>query len=167
MSPATGQPSRTALARRLRKNSTDAERALWRQLRAARLNGHKFRRQVPIGWYVVDFVCFETRLVVEVDGGQHAEQQRRDAQRTVWLEAQGFRVLRFWNNEVLGNMEGVKEVIARACAGESPSPRPPDQVRGRLSPTRGEGETLAKSPPPVAGEGETLARSPRPVAGEG
>ena len=113
-------PPRTA--RRLRQNATDAERALWRHLRAARLDGHKFRRQAPIGRYVVDFVCFEARLIVEVDGGQHAAQQRQDAQRTVWLAAQGFRVLRFWNTEVLGEVEAVKEVIGRACAGNSPSP---------------------------------------------
>ena len=119
MSKATGKTSR---ARQLRKNSTEAERALWQQLRAARLNGHKFRRQQPIGRYLVDFVCFEARLIVEVDGGQHAQRQPYDAQRTVWLEAQGFRVLRFWNTEVLGHLEGVKEVIARACARESPSP---------------------------------------------
>ena len=119
MSKAT---SKTSLARRLRKNSTQAERALWQQLRAARLNGHKFRRQASIGRYIVDFVCFEARLIVEVDGGQHAERQGQDAQRTAWLEAEGFRVLRFWNTEVLGHLEAVKEVITRACAEESPSP---------------------------------------------
>ena len=108
--------------RTLRTNSTEAERVLWHQLRAARLSGYKFRRQTPIGRYIVDFVCFEARLIVEVDGGQHVEQQAYDTKRTAWLEAQGFRVLRFWNTEVLGNMEGVKKVIVRAWGGESPSP---------------------------------------------
>ena len=77
-------------ARKLRQNATDAERALWQQVRAARLGGHKFRRQAPVGRYIVDFVCFEARLIVEVDGGQHAERQRQDAQRTAWLASQGF-----------------------------------------------------------------------------
>ena len=107
--------SKHEVARRLRKNMTDAERVLWRELRAARLGGYRFRRQTPLGKYVVDFVCLEARLVVEVDGGQHVERQEEDARRTAWLESQGFRVLRFWNNEVLGNLEGTKEVIARAC----------------------------------------------------
>ena len=114
--------STTSRARQLRKNSTEAERALWQQLRAARLNGHKFRRQVPFERYLVDFVCFEARLIVEVDGGQHTDQQPYDTQRTAWLEAQGFRVLRFWNTEVLGNVGAVKEVIARAWEREAPSP---------------------------------------------
>ena len=114
--------TRHQAARKLRQKATDAERALWQQLRAARLGGHKFRRQTPIGRYIVDFVCFEGRLIVEVDGGQHAGRQRQDAQRTAWLASQGFRVLRFWNTEVLGKMEAVKAVIARACAGKPPSP---------------------------------------------
>ena len=113
---------RRQAARKLRQNATDAERALWQQLRAARLGGHKFRRQAPIGRYIVDFVCFEACLIVEVDGGQHVERRQQDAQRTAWLASQGFRVLRFWNTEVLGNMEVVKAVIARACAGKPPSP---------------------------------------------
>lgn len=109
-------------ARSLRTNSTEAERVLWYHLRAARLQGYKFRRQTPLGRYIVDFVCFEAHLIVEVDGGQHGEQQAYDRQRTAWLEGQGFRVLRFWNTEVLGNVEGVKEVIVRACEGGAPSP---------------------------------------------
>ena len=108
--------------RSLRINSTEAERVLWYHLRAARLRGYKFRRQTPLGRYIADFVCFEARLIVEVDGGQHVEQQVYDRQRTAWLEGQGFRVLRFWNTEVLGNVEGVKEVIVRACEGVAPSP---------------------------------------------
>ena len=114
--------TRRQAARKLRQNATDAERALWQQLRAARLGGHKFRRQASIGRYIVDFVCFGACLIVEVDGGQHAERQRQDAQRTAWLASQGFRVLRFWNTEVLGDVEAVKAVIARACAEKPPSP---------------------------------------------
>ena len=110
-------------ARGLRINATLAEHKLWQQLRSGGLGGLWFRRQVPIGAYVVDFVCYDARLVVEVDSGQHAERQSQDAQRTAWLKAQGFRVLRFWNNEVLADMEAVKAVIAEACGkGTSPSP---------------------------------------------
>lgn len=85
---------------------------LWRQLRLWQIDGYKFRRQQPLGHYIVDFVCLEKRLVVEVDGGQHAEQQMKyDSERDAWLAAQGFSVLRFWNDEVLKNIDGVKEII--------------------------------------------------------
>ena len=97
-------------ARELRRNMTDAERALWRRLRMRQLAGQRFRRQQPIGDYIVDFACPAARLVVEVDGGQHAEEER-DAARTRWLESRGYRVLRFWNNEVLGQIDGVLAVI--------------------------------------------------------
>ena len=99
----------TERARELRRKQTDAERALWAKLRNKRLCGLKFRRQQPIGPYVVDFVSLETRLVVEVDGGHHDQPDVRitDTERTVWLESKRYRVLRFWNNEVLGNLEGV------------------------------------------------------------
>ncbi len=78
------------------------------------LEGHKFRRQQPIGRYVVDFVCLEKKLVIELDGGQHAVQVLSDVERTAWLETQGFRVLRFWNHHVLGEIEGVMESIREA-----------------------------------------------------
>ncbi|MDE0204955.1 MAG: DUF559 domain-containing protein [Candidatus Tectomicrobia bacterium] len=104
--------TRHQAARRLRHNQTGAEHALWRELRSGRLQGRKFYRQASIGKYVVDFVCFGAGLVVEVDGGQHTAQRQDDDKRTAWLETQGFRVLRFWNNEVLENMEAVKTVIA-------------------------------------------------------
>jgi len=103
-----------ARARLLRTNQTDAERRLWKRLRRRQLDGCRFRRQVPIGAYIVDLACLARRLVVEVDGGQHAERRRKDDQRTLWLEGQGFRVLRFWNNDVFGNTDGVVEEIARA-----------------------------------------------------
>ena len=110
-----------AIAKNLRKNSTDAERLLWRQLRAKQIQGCKFRRQEPTGNYVVDFICFEKRLVVEVDGGQHAIEIQKDRERDDWFKKEGFKVLRFWNNEVLGNIEGVLQVITR---GLSLSPHP-------------------------------------------
>ena len=114
-------------ARALRYNPTEAERLLWRQLRFWQIDGYKFRRQQPLGHYIVDFVCLGKRLVVEVDGGQHAEQQMKyDSERDVWLAAQGFSVLRFWNNEVLKNIDGVKEIILnklRSTPFLNPSPQ--------------------------------------------
>ena len=101
----------TGIAKQLRKNITEAEKRLWQQLRAKQLHGLKFKRQQPIGNYVVDFVCFEKKLVIELDGGQHAEQVEQDAERTSWIESQGFEVLRLWNNDVLQNMDGVWDVI--------------------------------------------------------
>ena len=98
-------------ARTLRKTATDAEQCLWQKLRRSQIAGAKFRRQQPIGLFVVDFVCFEARVVVEVDGGQHAERGPYDERRTRWLEAQGYRVLRFWNNDVLVQTDVVAEAI--------------------------------------------------------
>ena len=98
-------------ARRLRQNLTDAERVLWRALRELDNQGGRFRRQHRIGHYVVDFACTPAKLVVEVDGGQHAWRADKDAERTAFLESRGYRVIRFWNNEVLENLEGVVEKI--------------------------------------------------------
>jgi len=112
----------TARAKELRKNSTDAERVLWQRLRAHRFAGYKFRRQQPLGRYIVDFVCFEKYLIIELDGGQHAEQAVYDAERSIWLQSQGFRVLRFWNHEVLKDAEAVTEAILREGERETPSP---------------------------------------------
>lgn len=98
----------TQHARQLRKNMTDAERRLWQHLRSKQTLGYKFRRQEPIGSYIVDFVCYEKKLIIEVDGGQHLEKQAEyDKARDAWLKEQGFTVLRFWNNHVLGNTDGV------------------------------------------------------------
>jgi len=94
-------------ARRFRVEQTEAESALWKRLRNGQLGGVKFRRQHPVGPYTVDFVAIAERLVVELDGGQHALQQARDDRRTAYLNQQGYRVLRFWNNEVLDNPDGV------------------------------------------------------------
>src|ERR1039458_7188416 len=104
-------------SRLLRKSMTDAERRLWQVLRLRQLEGLKIRRQFPIGRYIVDFACPERMLVVELDGGQHAEQESYDSDRTKWLESQGYRVMRFWNNEVLTNLDGVKESIYNALNG--------------------------------------------------
>ncbi len=112
-----------SVARRLRiTDATDVERTLWRALRNRQF-GTKFRRQQPIGPYVVDFVSHEARLVIELDGGQHntADGLEYDAKRTAFLEREGFRVLRFWNNDVLENVEGVVSVIAAAL---TPGPSP-------------------------------------------
>ena len=103
--------SLTPLAIKLRRNSTDAERLLWKYLCAKQLESLKFKRQQPIGNFIVDFVCFEYKLIVELDGGQHAENLKPDLARTHWLESQGFSVIRFWNNDVLQNIEGVWQVI--------------------------------------------------------
>lgn len=102
----------TERARNLRQRSTDAEKALWQRLRNRQL-GYKFRRQVPIGRYIADFLCFEKKLVIEADGYHHRNNPN-DAVRDAWFEAQGYRVLRFWNSEILENTEGVLEVIRRA-----------------------------------------------------
>ncbi|HUC60901.1 MAG TPA: endonuclease domain-containing protein [Alphaproteobacteria bacterium] len=109
-------------ARRLRKTPTDAEIRLWSRLRRNQLDGFRFRRQQPIGAYVVDFFCPEARLIIEVDGGQHAIDEVRDAKRTQWLEGRGYRVLRFWNNDVLGNTDGALGTIRDALRAEKPLP---------------------------------------------
>ncbi|MDX1442345.1 MAG: endonuclease domain-containing protein [Gammaproteobacteria bacterium] len=97
-------------AKQLRRNMTDAERKLWRHLRAHRMLGQKFRRQQPLGPYIVDFVHFGARLVVEADGGQHNE-SNHDAVRDAWLKSQGYRVLHFWNNDILNETEAVLAAI--------------------------------------------------------
>jgi very-short-patch-repair endonuclease len=98
---------------------TDAEICLWRRLREQRLRNYKFRRQQPIGRYVVDFVCLQNRLVIELDGGQHVESKEVDTARTQWLESQGFRVLRFWNDDVLCKTDTVMRAIWSALQTES------------------------------------------------
>jgi very-short-patch-repair endonuclease len=102
---------RTPRARSLRRNSTDAEKELWLRLRGSRLERWKFRRQVGMGRYIVDFFCLKSKLIIEVDGGQHDWERAKDEVRTRYLESLGFRVIRFWNNDVLGNIDGVLEQI--------------------------------------------------------
>ena len=114
-------------ARALRASGTDAEQALWRHLRSRQLNGHKFRRQHPIGPYIADFACVEARLVVELDGGQHAQADalKHDERRTQFLLAQGWHVLRFWNHDMLAEPAGVLQTIVQALAHPHPHPLPP------------------------------------------
>jgi very-short-patch-repair endonuclease len=119
-------------ARSLRNYATDTERHLWSHLRGCQLGGHRFRRQVPIGDYIADFACLEAKLIVELDGGQHQEQADYDARRDAQIEAQGFQVLRFWDNQVFKEMQAVLEVILRALE-ERTSPHP------NLPPQAGEG----------------------------
>jgi len=123
-----------ANARALRKNSTDAERILWSELRDQRLNGSGFRRQVPIESYVADFVCHAAHLVIELDGGQHFSDQaeQADAARSTVIEAKGFMVLRFSNHDVMKNRAGVLETIAAAVAERTPTltlPRKRERVQ--------------------------------------
>lgn len=116
-------------AKKLRKEMTDAERHLWKFLKDRQFEGYKFRRQQPIGKYIVDFVNFERKLIIELDGGQHFENEK-DKEREGYLRKQGYKILRFWDNEVLKNIEGVLDLI-RDELEKHPSPHP--------SPPRGEG----------------------------
>ncbi|MCA9920176.1 MAG: endonuclease domain-containing protein [Anaerolineales bacterium] len=102
-------------AREMRREPTEPERRLWQKLRRKQLDGYKFRRQHPIGRFIVDFYCHEAKLVVEVDGDSHAFQEAYDAARTAWLEAQGLRVLRFDNQTVMKNLDGALELILAIC----------------------------------------------------
>lgn len=117
------------LQRRLRNTPTDAESRLWRHLRHRQINGCKFRRQHPFGDFILDFVCLEHKIVVEVDGGQHASQLDYDEKRTRFLENAGFIVLRFWNNDVFENIEGVQEMILRNLLDKA-TPSPPNPLEG-------------------------------------
>jgi very-short-patch-repair endonuclease len=111
-------------ARSLRNNPTDAERRLWARLRYRQIDGHRFRRQMPIGSFIADFACLECRIVIEVDGGQHDLRRPLDDARTRWLASQGYRVLRFWNNDVLGNTDGVVALVRTALSAPHPDPPP-------------------------------------------
>lgn len=119
----------TGIAKQLRKRSTDAEGKLWQRLRDRQLEGLKFRRQQPMGPYVLDFVCYERGIAIEIDGGQHTMQKGKDEERDNRLKGQGFMVLRYWNNEVLTNIEGALEDIRKHCLSHPhPCPLP---SRGR------------------------------------
>jgi very-short-patch-repair endonuclease len=110
------------LAKSLRRRTTDTEQVLGQQLKAKRLDGLKFRRQQPIGTYIVDFVCFERKIIIELDGSQHALRSKteNDNKRDLWFEAQGYKVLRFWDNEVLANTLAVLEVVWKHCLDHPP-----------------------------------------------
>ncbi|ODB84881.1 DNA (cytosine-5-)-methyltransferase [Candidatus Thiodiazotropha endoloripes] len=115
-------------AKRLRQNMTDAERVLWKHLRAHRLSGQKFRRQQPVGPYIVDFIHFSEKLIIECDGGQH-NQSSTDRKRDAWLSQQGFQILRFWNHDILNNTESVLTEILSLL--------PPSPLAGEGSGERG------------------------------
>ena len=147
-------PGSVERARELRRNSSDAEKRMWRALREA-FPAVKFRRQVPIGPYFVDFCSHSTRLIVEVDGGQHAQAADYDAARTRYLEAQGYRILRFWNNDVLGNIDGVVASISLSLR----------EREGAAQRREGEGDQLTSSLSPSHAAGP---RGPLPLPrGEG
>jgi len=118
-------PMRTRIenARRLRRDATDAERRLWYFLRNRQLDGHRFRRQVPLGPYIADFACIASRLVVELDGGQHVEAAAPDRLRTLRFESAGYRVLRFWNNDVMQQTTAVLETIRSTLSVSEPLAR--------------------------------------------
>lgn len=115
-------------AQRLRKNLTEAEKKLWFQISKRQIDGLKFRRQYPVPPYIVDFVCLERSLIIEIDGGQHDMNKKKDEKRTQHLKQEGFEVIRFWNNEVMGNIDGVLTVICEHLS--TPTPTLP-RKRGR------------------------------------
>lgn len=112
----------TTIARKLRNNMTEAEEYIWYMLRSKNIRGLKFRRQQPIGKFIVDFVCFENKLIIEIDGGQHNVNKEYDHRRDEWLQNQGFKVMRFWNSEVIENRPAVLEKISDFCFHPSPTP---------------------------------------------
>ena len=130
----------TQFARALRHNQTDTERELWQLLRGRDLAGFKFRRQVPLGEFVADFVCLSARLIVELDGGRHLDRAVHDTRRTAWLESQSFRVLRFWNNDVFEQTEAVLQTILSSLVTPHPNPLPQGE-RGQ-NPSLARGKSL-------------------------
>ena len=118
-----GLRPKTVIARRLRRDSTDAEQLLWRKLRET-FPAYRFRRQCPIGKYIADFACSARKLVIELDGGQHADRVAEDDQRTTGLAEHGYRVIRFWNNDVLRNNVGLLETIGQELVDSPPHPSP-------------------------------------------
>jgi very-short-patch-repair endonuclease len=128
---------KTSYSRNLRRNATIAEQRLWNRVRSRTLCGVKFVRQEPIGPYIVDLICRERRLIIEIDGGQHAA-SKRDAIRDQWLRDRHYRVLRFWNNDVMQNIDGVLEMIGDALQAEGPPHPALASGEDRPLPTRGE-----------------------------
>ena len=125
------QPGKTTQARKLRRDETDAEYRLWYELKGRRLNGFKFSRQVPLGAYIADFVCREKMLIVELDGSQHASSPH-DRQRTLWLNGQGYAVLRFWNHEVFEDLSSTLTTILAVLNAETFLPDHPDRYSPAL-----------------------------------
>jgi len=128
---ADGPHRPTKRAQQLRNEATDHERLLWLELRNRRFNGHKFSRQIPVGPFICDFVCRRAMLVIELDGGQHSANVDADARRTRFIESAGYRVLRFWNHEVMENLEGVLHAIGVALT-SCPPPKPLPEGEGGL-----------------------------------
>jgi very-short-patch-repair endonuclease len=143
-------------ARRLRRTTTDAEKRLWYRLRKLDLDGSHFRRQVPIGPYIADFACMAARLVIEVDGSQHASDctVAHDERRTRWLMKEGYRVLRFWNNDLVRNMDGIMETVYAALYGSTAAPPMPLKHMRRPRVAAADFPTLARD-----------ARRPSPCRG--
>ena len=159
-------PKMRARSRALRRGMTEAETKIWHTIRAHRLLRASFRRQAPIGPYIVDFVCHQSRLIVEVDGGQHFERERlaSDVRRDAYLESRGFRVLRFSNLDVLKNRNGVLETIAAAIE-ENPLPNPPPQA-GEGAAKRAIPAAVEHAPSPtlpLKGGGETSLHASTPA----
>jgi very-short-patch-repair endonuclease len=121
------QPSEGAYerARALRREMTEAEKKLWQMLRSRQTEGYRFRRRVPIGRFIADFACHEARLIVEIDGGQHDPSSELESTRTRFLEGEGYRVLRFWNHELLDNPDGARTVLVQHPRRVHPHPGPP------------------------------------------
>jgi very-short-patch-repair endonuclease len=135
-------------ARALRKQPTDVERRLWHYLRRRQLSGHRFRRQVPIGAYVADFACLEAKLIIEVDGGQHLEQGDYDRRRDREIESRGFRILRFWDNQVLQETQAVIAAIVRALDEQCPHPNLRLRTAEQCLPAKPVGATRERAPAP-------------------
>ena len=147
--PVRGRPS--ARARRFRSKATETEKLLWKHLRTIDIDGSHLRRQVPIGPYVADFACMAAKLVIELDGSHHNTDARklRDERRTRWLEAEGFRVIRFWNNDIAQSMDGVLETVYAALYGSrdaEPTPLKHNRQRRHPTPSR-----FARRPSPSRG----------------
>jgi very-short-patch-repair endonuclease len=144
-------------ARELRRNPTDTERKLWHHIRDKQMENFRFRRQRPIGKYIVDFICLEANLVIELDGGQHADQQQYDAERTKYLTSQGLHVLRYWNNDVMQNIEGVLEDIRAALmlrvSLSTPSQPSPQEGKELIVPME---EVSPSTPSPARGKAGSL-----------
>jgi 2-methylaconitate isomerase len=147
-------------ARSLRQNQTDTEQRIWSKLRGRRFAGFKFRRQVPLGHYIVDFVCFDRRVILELDGGQHGEQDAKnyDAERTAWLESQGFRVARIWNHEVWEDDEAVEEFLWQRLH-DMVQPNANHPLTPDPSPARGEGSQNSRSWPTAGKGGRNCSQS--------
>jgi very-short-patch-repair endonuclease len=146
-------------ARELRRNPTDTERKLWHHIRDKQIESFRFRRQRPIGKYIVDFICLEANLVIELDGGQHADQQQCDAERTKYLTSQGLHVLRYWNNDVMQNIEGVLKDIRAALMQRTPSQPSPQEGKELIVPME---EVSPSTPSPARGKAGMGGRNTSP-----